>query len=325
MKLKKTSLIFCGIFACLTSCSGSNYDGYVKDRNFNDGFIVRKRLNNPDDLYFSNPIKTSDNQNQPIWNITQWMSEYEINPDIANGYYYSHDGSRYSIAAGPNENQLAKKISFDTESGELYLECNCQYEYDDCTTKPISPYYGGEWWVHLLLEQAIHENDLLYIKDCKALNLKMEFTIEKDELYKEFWHNCAQFEWYLTIQNRNKNSEDYEKYMWFGVNLFDNREIGTISEEFTSAEYGSGVFVYRPGSDKCFKGETTIPGQGETRIVDYDFLDVVKEKFLLAQSQGYFTHSTIDDMTIGSTNLGFEVPGGRNIAVSIRDFNINYR
>ena len=70
------------------------------------------------------------------------------------------------------------------------------------------------------------------------------------------------------------------------------------------------------------QGKTEI---GKTMRVDYDVLPVIKKAFALAQQRKYLIHSSWEELYIGASNIGWEVPGTYNTAVQINSFNVKYR
>lgn len=103
----------------------------------------------------------------------------------------------------------------------------------------------------------------------QSLVLRMDYEVTKIEDKSYSAPNpalhCAQFVWYVTLQNRNADSADFGKYVWFGLNLFDNRMAGSVSDGFAAQDGGkeqnTGAFIYQPSS-AVWADDGRVPSAG---------------------------------------------------------------
>jgi len=335
----------------------NGYNTLIIDHNFNQGFKVRK-WENYGDYEFNNNLYIYPSINDPRWTITQWMTDYEINPDDDILYQEDININEHVISAGKYQDTLAKSIYFNSNSGAFSLTSNAQYEYSNCTNEPPGKAtrasgYTNNFWVHLLLEQAYFGTELVYIKDYDEMIMDTTFTITKNEKYKDYYSDCAQLEWYLSIQNRNKDADilyeevnrgemnkedfyalypDYGQYMWIGLYLWDSRYEGQYNNDFSRLEYGSNLYLFVPSTEKTFPyGNHNFPLANEKAHAKYDIRTTIEEQFNIAKQlfydrgMDYFQHTNFEDLAIGAMNIGLEMPSARNVTASFDSFGFYYK
>ena len=137
--------------------------------------------------------------------------------------------------------------------------------------------------------------------------------------------HCAQFVWYISLQNRTEGHADYGKYMWFGMILFDNRFPGETYERTNKTADNSDQFIYQPGTaDWSPTGK--MPAIGERMIIDFNILDVAKIAYNEATKWGrwnqVFSSTTWEDLYVGTMNFGIELPGTYDISIEIEDVGV---
>ena len=198
----------------------------------------------------------------------------------------------------------------------------------NCTKRKYSYGYGQNWWVHFLIEQEYFGDDLVFVSGKQSIILDMTYKINKDVKHSDVpgqIADCSQFEWYFTLQNRNTSSAGHGRYMWFGLNLFDNRDAGKVDAEYNGTELGSGIWIYRPGSSKAFVGRNTLPAVGETVHVRLDITSAIQNAFNNAVNNGCMPNTKFSDLAIGAMNIGYETHSGRETSVTVYDCNIYYK
>lgn len=263
----------------------------------------------------------------PSWQIAQWHSRYDLH-DYEN-WKHIKQGTAFELssygAKGAGGKYLpAKKIDVDTAGPSLYLELNAELEFD-------KPKEDGEGWPHILVSQDFSEN-LVHVCEQKELTTHMEYTIThcNDRMNGQAnpSKHCAQLVWYVTLQNRNRDSEGYGQYIWFGFNLWDNRHNGEVCPEYAAQDLGKEdatlAFIYQPSSKVFFK-EKRMPFVGEKVTMNFDFLSTAKSAFHLAKERGYLPQTAWEDIYIGSMNFGWEVTGIYNVGVQIDTVGIYYK
>lgn len=264
-------------------------------------------------------ITFEDSEEEPQWSLAQWYCGYFHKDDkdlydtynILNGERKS-DGSKHTFL------DASKKISLDTETGQIYMRLEASKEY-------TAPRKEGEPWPHILFEYNTSER--FHLKDLKSLRIDMEFMITK---MKEAFDNplqidknlhTAQFVFYIIVSNTNVNSKDFGNYIWFGLNLYDARWeiVPAYASQDGGKEINTGAFIYQPISSTFCKVPTRV---GETQKIDYDLMPRIKDALEAAQQAGYLVNTKWEDLSLGGGNFGVEVTGTYDIAIDIAKLNL---
>lgn len=262
----------------------------------------------------------------PAWQLAQWYSKYDLTEYRSRSYSKKGEAFTYtSKGIVKNGEEIpAKVFAADSTNASLYIELNAEAEYD-------APRQAGEGWPHILLSQDFSSN-LIQVKGLSELVMNMEFTVMKcedkmDGAADPSLH-CAQFVWYITLQNRTRGSAGYGQYIWFGLNLWDNRYIGSVCNEFAAQDLGKEdatlAFIYQPSGD-YFLQAGVIPQVGEKASVCFDVLERAAYAYNLARSRGYLSDTEWEDVYVGGMNFGFEITGTYNAAVEIETVGVYYK
>ncbi len=252
----------------------------------------------------------------PSWIVGQWASQYDL------GSVTDSNSSSFIYTFA----DASKKLEFNTNTDTVYMELNGSAEYTSDRT-------SGQSWPHLLLQQDYYNDDLVRIADQSSLRMKMEYTVTKcdDKMYGETDTSLhgAQFVWYITLQNRNTASNDYGQYIYFGILLYDNRYEGEERAESLTVDAGkadaTGCLIYQPATS-VWAPNGVSPKVGQTVSLDVDILALAKSVFEEAKasyaSEGLFDETQWEDLYVGSTNFGFELPGTYDIGVEIANLGL---
>lgn len=299
----------------------AGYSALFDDPYFTRGFsLIGADGNVSGTLQFTNSYGT------PAWTFAQWATRYDLSDYRSRSYskggaafVYTAKGKTIDGAEVP-----AKVFAADSTNASLYMELNAQSEYD-------APRQDGEGWPHTLLSQDFSGN-LVHVSELSSLVMDMDFTVTKfedcmgDEA--DPGKHCAQFVWYITLQNRTPESEGYGQYIWFGLNLWDNRNVGKVSAEYAAQDTGKEdatlAFIYQPSGDKFYPSGKT-PAVGEHAKINFELLDTAKYAFELARSRGYLADTSWEDIYVGGMNFGFEITGTYNAAVQIDTVGVYYK
>jgi hypothetical protein len=303
------------------------YSSVFSDKNFINGFTVSSNQEGTAKPYLETPIKLYENDIKPSWVFAQWGSNYNIIDYYQKAVINSGQGLKY-LSKGKligSEYLPAKILSFNTETSEIYMELNAETEYDE-------PRVEIQSWPHTLIEQSFYDDSLINLSECSNIKMVIDFNILKFEDKMNGFTNtnlhAAQFVWYVTLQNRNTSSADFGKYIWFGLCLWDNRyenlEKSLYAAEDGGKETNTGAFIYSPESNLYYNGNK-MPASLTDVNVCFDIMTIAESAYNLAISRGYLGTTKFNDLYIGSTNLGFEVPGTYNVASKINNFNIFYK
>ena len=297
------------------------YSTLFKDTSYANGFFVGSTNEaNPNvigKLNYGGTVTAT-----PVWEIAQWNC---LKNDLMKATY-SFINNQYQYQVGTNGNRIA----VDKTNGTLTLECNASTEYglNGITSNPRK---ANEPWPTLLCECTIPDVSILKIADQKEIHMRIDYKVLKlnDKMPSGTTDptlHSAQFQWYITVQNRNTSSAEYGKYIWFGLCFHDKRYdyAPFFAAQDGGKENNTGMFIYVPDMKPIMsaQGKAEI---GKKFSVDVDVLPIIHSAFTLAQQRNFLTKTKWEELYIGTTNIGWEVPGTYDVAVEINQLNIKYR
>jgi len=248
------------------------------------------------------------------WRLAQWGTKPGYSFGEKEKYTFTDLGNgKYSY-----ENP-AKQVVVDTQKGSVKLTVDASKEFD-------APRVNGGSWPHLLIEQVMSDTDT----DCDlkgARKFYMQLTVSIDEcvsyMSKEEYNtalHAAQCTWYITL---NSTKEGVTDYIWFGLPLFDNRNAGSFlggTVFFDNGQAtGTGMLIYGLTGQAFLKKGMNV---GDEASFCVDVMPYLKDALQKAQINGLFLDHTINDFTVGSTNLGWEVPGTFKCSMTISDLGL---
>lgn len=247
---------------------------------------------------------------EPVWRLAQWGDKYSLLDATVTkkGNYYEYQDQ-------------SKIVKVNPWTGEISLYQNAKAIYGDNDRK------NGEAWPHLLLEQAQVHSD--FLKNYRKLFMEVNFTLKKMEnkMNGPVDNNlhAAQFQWFITLQNLNPNSSDYGRGMWFGLGFYDSRYDGSFVPGYAAQDGGkednTGMYIYIVDSRRYLDKPVQL---NKEVIVKFDIIPHVKQALQIAQSNNFLKNTKFEDLKIGSTNIGWELPGTFDVGVDIHKLNIFY-
>lgn len=291
----------------------------VMDNKFSQGFDVKGQQDGIGTV-FGQLVYDDENEYDPVWQLAQWYC----------GYYHKVDGefpASYNILNSErvyNEKRNlyiwsdeSKTLRVNPDTGSIYIGLQGTKEYTE-------PRAEGKPWPHLLLEYNVQSK---HVASLDSLTLNLDFTLMsfKGDMgaATDFDQHCAQLPYYIIVQNRNRDSEGYGEYIWFGASLYDNRYDFTMT--YASVDAGSDdkiatdAFIYKPGSKEYLPNPVVV---GEENKIEWDMLPYIKTAYQTARSNGYLTKTNFEDLYVTSGNLGWEITGTYDAAVQIDRFEI---
>lgn len=191
------------------------------------------------------------------------------------------------------------------------------------------PEYGGvlrtnlaQPWPHLLMEQDI--------KDAPPLSVirRMPFVIEARLVEAQRFEgpgystglHAAQFQFVVTLQNRNAASKGFGDFLWFVVPMYDDRHPAPppyVAQDFADP---SAKLIYNPGAAPF--ANASLQSSAWVRFAA-DLRPHLMEALQTAWKKGYLQGShNPADYRLTSANLGWEVPGLNRVAVRIRQLKL---
>ncbi len=270
----------------------------LNDADFSDGFSTSALINtggyDGKIQFFTTGV--------PQWNLTQWYSAVSIKDavpvKIGNSVLYSNQYKTVSLSQNSDS------------STTLTLVCDGRAEYGG--EAPSSDFYG---WVHLGTEQYIRESPML--ADLSSLrlkmNTKMDYIVQTSNADKSKY--VTQYNIFMIIKNTNEKSEDYNKYIWVQICLYDTRY--DYPPEYCEVDVGvaesSGEFIYTMNSKNILKEPFA---NGNNVNIDYDLLPIFKKALNTVQSKGGMPNTKWEDMELLTFGFGYEAFRGEKYSVS---------
>ncbi len=316
----------------------AEYKNLLADENFSKGFIVtvpkdggEKQPDGTTKLYHDEYLRMesaeADKVSVPDWTLAQWGSQYDFLDSYKKSYYEGGNALRVmSKGKAVGGEYLPAKV-FDANGTErsVYLELNAETEYD-------APRRSGESWPHILLSQDFSDR-LIHVASQKEIVMAMEFEITKfeDRMGSAADKNlhCAQFVFYVTLQNRTQGSSGYGEYIWFGIGLWDNRNVGTVTHLYAAQDGGkennTGAFIYSPSSALYYPQFRGVVPKAHTPVsMRFNILQTARDAFDLAKQRNYLANTAWEDLYVGGMNFGFEVTGTYNVGADVEQVGIYY-
>ncbi len=300
----------------------------LKDLNFSRGFDVTLFHANSSNGNLAGQLDYDGNKadGDSVWRMAQWG----CTNDMATEGAFKREGSVITYDDG------AKFLRVDTaKTGTVTLGIKGSEEYTrDADGNIRERTDGTENWPHILIEQTVMADT----SDCKHLYMEVDYKVTKCEslvdrtLYPlNTSLNAAQFQWFITLADSNPDSESYGEAMWFGFSMFDTRAQdgtpGGLASYDGGKEDSTGLFIYMVSLDAVAKqqnGSVNVPTAviGKDVSVKIDILPYLKQAIKIARQNGALMGASADQLVIGSTNIGWELPGNYDAEVEISYLNI---
>lgn len=284
-------------------------DGLVElvgDPGFRRGFRVCRPAPGRHDRY--GVLKGMD-AGEPGWDLVQWSSREALPtvPEVEEARTRVWRNACKTVG-----------LRWGGEAGagaELTLGVDGWEEYGERARR------DGEPWVHLLVEQPFVNAPALSEVGSARFRIAVRLLhsrLRRTEDYSPGRH-AAQFQVFLTVQNRNPESEGHGRYLWFGIPLYDDRH-RVPPEHKTRDTAGSGMFIFTPGGG-TYSGVSAHDG-GWVRV-DCEIRPLLVEALEAAWGQGYLVESRrLEDYRLTGMNLGWEVPGILDVSMVVKDLSL---
>ena len=254
-------------------------------------------------------LQKQDCNDNPKWFLCQWNSKFSLTNALG-----------IKLSAGEIIfSNIVKTIIFgndNCQSADIVLGIDSRLEFGNQVRKK------GEPWTHLLVEQD--EIKTIYFKNIDKVQMHLEAKLLRNEKFKVKGYSsklhCAQFLLTLIIQNRNKNSSGYGDFIWFNVQIFDDRTRFPPFYANQDIASPSGKFIYGAAT-KCFTEKSLHDGKWV--IFSKDLMPFLKKGLEIARKKGFLIQSTNDDdFAISTVILGWEVPGINNVLMQVRNMSL---
>lgn len=300
----------------------------LTDLNFSRGFNVTLFHSNSSNGNLAGQLTYGGEkaEGDPAWQMAQWGCTH----DMTDGTY-TRDGGVLSYTDG------AKTLTVDVcKTGAVTMGIKGSEEYtrdaDGDIRERTDP---AENWPHILIEQSLSydispEAQHLYMEvqyevtSCVSLVDREKYPVDPDV-------NAAQFQWFITLTDTDETSESFGSTMWFGFSMFDTRAEGGTPSGMSAYDGGkedaTGLFIYMPSLEQAAMNKdntVTLPSAvvGKQCTVKFDILPFLSAALKIARQQGAMTGASTDHLRIGSTNIGWELPGNYDAEVKISYLNM---
>ncbi len=328
---KKMTINDCKTTEQINEYKELGYSPLFQDTNFKKGFRVTKTFYGSGESPYHDDEKINFYDLYPSassydWTIAQWSSQYDLMKENGKSITSDESGLVHTITSqGKTVNGAfvpAKQVICDSQTGEITLTANASVEYEKARV-------SSDPWVHLLFEQSTFKLDGSYVNLSSSKSIVMEADYEvtkcEDKMNGEANANvhAAQLVWYVTLQNLNKSSKGYGKYIWFGLNLFDNRSAGQTTTLYSQYDVGTSTGIYSPSSSLYLDSNNgRIPTVGKRVKAKIDLLSITQTAYEEGKKKGYFDDTEYEDLCLGGMNFGYELPGTYDISSKFYGINI---
>jgi hypothetical protein len=248
-------------------------------------------------------------ESEPAWDLDQWSSRFPVTAVAPRPL-------KPEVRRWANPGKTVTQGAPGTEEADLALGVNAIEEYDRRARKE------GEPWVHLLVEQSFTHPPAL--TEIHSARLKLKARLLRSELHRTPEHSpdrhAAQFQLFLMLQNRNRDSAGHGKLVWFGVPVYDDRS--RFPKEHKHQDTGgTSMFIFTPGGAEY--ADRSAHDRDWIRV-DKDLRPLFLEALETAWKRGFLTESRdLSDYRITGLNLGWEVPGLFDVEMQVRDLSLS--
>ena len=188
----------------------------------------------------------------------------------------------------------------------------------------------GDPWPHLYLEQRISGPGSHLGQNAPSLAAiaKINFHMQAKLLYDHkstppgYSRNthAAQFIFFFTIQNLNRQSKGFGDYYWFGITIYDDREpvtkLHAMQDKGSPKKNGTDKLIYNPGM-KPFADKIVAPG--EWVDIRGDLYPHILAGLQECWKRGFLPDSKNPaDYNISGLVLGWEVTGLNDVAIAVK-------
>ena len=278
----------------------------IPDTGFKNGIdLITQKDHKNNDRFTVFKTHSFYGENSPggaVWRLAQWDSGTDLSLCLTD----SDDGS---ITDGKY-----RKFAYDPDQDMMTFHLDTSLYYNG------SPAVRGDYWPHLLIEQADFsykelDKSTREFYRCKSKNMILSMDIKLGE-YKETpvdgdWVRAAQFLLYFYVKGINSND-----FCWFGIQLFDNR--WEKNDHYIGYDGGkadaSGAMIYSVGSKYVYTdGSLWKDGKpqpdGDWVHIEIDLKPYIDDMLRRGLDDGYFKVKSVDKLCINGMNMGWETIG----------------
>lgn len=293
----------------------------IPDNKFSKGFVIRSQKDHANGDAIRDLGVFPASSAAPKWLIAQWDS----GPCLWNN---KTEYSETVISDG-----VSKWVTIGDE-GTISLHLNSEPYY---SAKPDGAAIAGDYWPHLLLEcpdfgySSLSEADQAYYScGVKKLTLSFDLNMKRYSLTEnpKDWVEANQFLMYFYVRSKTGND-----FVWFGVQLFDNR--GEAGEDYCALDGGnasaSGNLIFSIGRSTVLESadgsfwKDHVPHASDDPVhIELDLSRALEKMFRQGCSRNYFSSDvrSLDDLYLDGMNVGFETIGTFDTEICISNLSL---
>ncbi len=257
----------------------------------------------------SGTLKGIGDDGQSIWGLSQWNSKLPFRgapiPTAVDNSLVKYDSGSKSICFG----------ALQSVCEDVVIGLNTSKEYSDGLRKKNERWQAFYLWQLFKTTKPISELTATnFLMDAKLHFSNNLHVIESNSLED----NVAQFTVFLTVQNINKSSANFGRYVWFGLPIYDNRFVQ--SPQHQQKDLFTKKFIYLVESSVFAKH--SLHDGGWTHF-EADLLPEIKRSLQLAIDNGYFLQPvSTNEFSIKSIHVGWEIPGSFDAEIQFKDLSL---
>jgi hypothetical protein len=281
----------------------------LSDVNYSQGFdVIPACSSDPTECtkaersHLLNPFFHGSNPSISSWELAQWSSHSNLSTIGTPVYDNRSQGMQWST----NDKHVTL-----FQDGRLQLAVNGFHEYGGIYKSPNAP------WVHLLIQQDIgRKRGSIALNEVTELQWDLDVQLLYMDQHVQSGYNsdlhAAIFPLYITIQNLIHDDPEYGKYIWLGLNLYDDRVL--MSCLYVNGDAATDSLIYSPAmSDFAMKSIHS----GETIHVNGDMMPYVRLGLQAAVERGFLRSNDLNRYFVGGMNIGWEVTGLNTATIEI--------
>ena len=255
-------------------------------------------------------IMSTDPTHTPQWRLAQWGTRYSLDSAQLN---MAPDGTRTL----QNESKTLTILPGGLSGEGVFLAVKGGVEYNGQLRKQ------GQAWPHILLEQRLPKN--FTVAQYSTLNFTLHFRVDQCENATDLElvrnRHSAQITAFFAVRNTNPNSIDFRDMIWFGLPMFDARV--DIPQGHQAVDGGkadaTGKFICTLQGGRFYDRPT---GDGSWHMLKADLVPLIQEALKASQAKGFLKDTQFEDLQPSSFNLGWEVTGPYDCAISLKGLSL---
>lgn len=284
----------------------------INDSQFENGFYVLSQQTENNNSVKLGEFAYSESSDSPSWMIAQWNSGPCLWTD-------KDESDRYTITDGKT-----KWLTYNPLDNSVSMRLNAANVYNGAPA-------GDTAWPHLLLEQSpfvdystlSDEEKAFYSCDSDRLILSLDIKLsELIDTTNNEGINAVQYLAYFYL-----SAVDGSNFIWFGVNVFDNRG---YQDTYWAPDSVGGLMIYSLSTKDTYGLKSkSLFRNGKPYVsdewvhIEIDLAPHIDKLIKNANSSGIYSKElSAGDFYISGTNIGFEIHGNYDCTVAIKDFSL---